>query len=633
MLERLVHWGFDTSRLSFAFRTAVASCVALFIGWLLGLDHPSWAAMSVWAASQPGRGMLIEKGLFRILGTLIGTLVGLALMHLCGDQLFLLVIGLALWVGLCTGAGNVIHGLFSYCTLLSGYSASLVVLLSEVNHQSIWSLGADRLLTVLTGVIVALVVGLVFAHRSDEDALIWRLRTLTVSVLRALQQQVRQEPLSQSVEQLLLEASQIEEALDPHSAGSLRSRRAVQSMRAVVFAHVSLLTILAENRPVLRNEELADYLQKVIDAHELKSPLEQVVSNLTYAIQACNIPHVAHGLAELKQALSGRHAFNQHGRMTTTQSPYHVVLHRDWVSALQAMYRTSALILIAGSGWAVTGSPIGAYVLLGTSVMVTLFSTFESPALIMKHITLWQVVAVAATAICQLLLWPLANSEWQMLVMMVPFILLITLPFAYPKVMSGSMDYVMIFLLLSTPGLPYTPDAGEMAIKGVAIIAGPTLALLAFKLIFPTNLIRRQQVLMQAMWRSLSALASDTTSFPFWQARMKHRVVRLTSMTRKTSLDWPQHGRAGLGLLMLGQCVEKLRREAVESPKGYHQSRHQVWCKRMQQALRQSPQDTLALLHRYAEMEKYRTPHLSAQASSAAEELAQTQPLWSRWVG
>ncbi|MDV6249905.1 FUSC family protein [Vibrio sp. EA2] len=633
MLERLVNWGFDSSRLNFAFRTAMASCIALFIGWSLGLDHPSWAAMSVWAASQPGRGMLIEKGLFRILGTLIGTLAGLALMHLCGDQLFLLVIGLAIWVGLCTGAGNVIHGLFSYCTLLSGYSASLVVLLSEVNHQSIWTLGADRFLTVLTGVIVALVVGLIFAHKSDEDALIWRLRALTVSVLRTLQQQVRQEPLSESVEQLLLEAAQIEEALDPHSAGSLRSRRAVQSMRAVVFAHISLLTILAEKRPVNRNEELADYLQKIIEAHDHKSPLEQVLSDLTYAIQACDTARLAQGLSELKQALSGRHAFNQNGHIATKHSPYHIVLHRDWVSASQAMYRTGTIILLAGSGWAFTGSPIGAYVLLGTSVMVTLFSTFESPALIMKHIALWQVVAVSATAICQLLLWPLASTEWQMLLMMVPFILLITLPFAHPKVMSGSMDYVMIFLLLSTPSLPYTPDAGLMALKGVAIIAGPTLALLAFKLIFPTNLLRRQQVLMQAMWRSLSSLASDTTSFPFWQARMKHRVVRLTSMTRKTSLDWPQHGRAGLGLLMLGQCVENWRREAVESPEGYHQSRHQVWCKHLQQALRQSPQDTLAVLNRYAEMEKHRTPHLSAQASSAAKELAQTQPLWSRWVG
>lgn len=632
MQERLTLWGFDSSRFAFALRTAIASCVALFIGWFLGLDHPSWAAMSVWAASQPGRGMLIEKGLFRILGTLIGTIAGLILMYLCGDQLFLLVIGLALWVGLCTGAGNVIHGLFSYCTLLSGYSASLVVLLSEVNHQSIWTLGADRFLTVVTGVIVALAVGLVFAEKSDEDALIWRLRSLTVSVLRALQAQARNEPLSQSIDQLLLEAAQIEEALEPHSAGSLRSRRAVQSMRAVVFAHISLLSILAGKRATSRNEELAEHIAKVIQAHDLKSPLEQVLKHLSLAIQSCDSPQLEQGLSELKQELSGRHTFNQHGRILNKPSPYHIVLHRDWVSALQAMYRTSAIILLAGAGWAFTGSPIGAYVLLGTSVMVTLFSTFESPALIMKHIALWQVVAVSATAICQLLLWPLASSEWQMLLMMVPFILLIAIPFAHPKVMSGSMDYVMIFLLLSTPVLPYTPDAGLMALKGIAIIAGPTLALLAFKMIFPTNLLRRQQVLMHAMWRSMSSLASNTTSFPFWQARMKHRVARLTSMTRKTSLDWPLHGRAGLGLLMLGQCIESLRREAAESPEGYHQARHQVWYRRLQRALSHSPQDTLAVLHRYAEQEQNRTPQLCAQALSTAEELSQTKPFWATLV-
>ncbi len=633
MLERLVSWGLDPSRFTFAARTAIASCVALFIGWFLGLDHPSWAAMSVWAASQPGRGMLIEKGLFRILGTVIGTLAGLALMHLCGDQLFLLVIGLALWVGLCTGAGNVIHGLFSYCTLLSGYSASLVVLLSEVNHQSIWTLGADRFLTVVTGVIVALAVGLMFAQKSDEDALIWRLRALTVSVLRALQQQARHEPLSQPVEQLLLEAAQIEEALDPHSAGSLRSRRAVQSMRAVVFAHISILTVLAHKRATKRNDELASLIEKVIQAHELKSPLARVLTHLTDAIQACDSSELKQGLNDLMRALSARYEFNQHGRIKTKQSHNLVVLHRDWVSATQAMYRTSVLILLAGTGWALTGSPIGAYVLLGTSVMVTLFSTFESPALIMKHITLWQVVAVGATAVCQLLFWPLASTEWQMLLMMVPFILLITIPFSHPKVMSGSMDYVMIFLLLSTPVLPYTADAGLMAVKGVAIIAGPTLALLAFKLIFPTDSLRRQQVLMHAMWRSLTSLASETTSFPFWQARMKHRVVRLTNMTRKTRLDWPQYGRAGLGLLMLGQYIESLRYEATHSPKEYRKLRHQVWHSRLQRALRESPGETLDVLNRYVSKEQSRTPELCIQALSAAEELAQTKPLWSRWIG
>ncbi|QSA18904.1 FUSC family protein, partial [Vibrio furnissii] len=120
-----------------------------------------------------------------------------------------------------------------------------------------------------------------------------------------------------------------------------------------------------------------------------------------------------------------------------------VVLHRDWVGATQAMYRTTSLMVLLGLGWAWTGSPIGAYVLLGASVMVTLFSTFENPALIMTHIFWWQIVGAAANLICQLVLWPMAANELQMLLMMVPLILLGVVPFAHRRLSSGSMDYFM----------------------------------------------------------------------------------------------------------------------------------------------------------------------------------------------
>lgn len=118
MNAQLANLGLDAGRLAFALRTALASCAALFVGWALGLEHPQWAAMSVWAASQPGRGMLLEKSLFRFIGTLVGTIVGVTLVSVAGDNILLLALGLSVWVGLCAGAGNVIHGLFSYATLL-----------------------------------------------------------------------------------------------------------------------------------------------------------------------------------------------------------------------------------------------------------------------------------------------------------------------------------------------------------------------------------------------------------------------------------------------------------------------------------------------------------------------------------
>ena len=59
-LERSSRWGFESARLRQHLRTAFAACLAVFVAWVLGLEHPQWAGMTVWAASQPLRGQLLE---------------------------------------------------------------------------------------------------------------------------------------------------------------------------------------------------------------------------------------------------------------------------------------------------------------------------------------------------------------------------------------------------------------------------------------------------------------------------------------------------------------------------------------------------------------------------------------------
>jgi hypothetical protein len=52
LLESATRWGFDSARLRQHLRTAFAACIAVFAAWALGLEHPQWAGMTVWAASQ-----------------------------------------------------------------------------------------------------------------------------------------------------------------------------------------------------------------------------------------------------------------------------------------------------------------------------------------------------------------------------------------------------------------------------------------------------------------------------------------------------------------------------------------------------------------------------------------------------
>jgi hypothetical protein len=69
LLQASARWGFDPVRLRQHLRTAFAACLALLAAWQLGLEHPQWAAMATWAASQPLRGQLLEKSFFRVAGT------------------------------------------------------------------------------------------------------------------------------------------------------------------------------------------------------------------------------------------------------------------------------------------------------------------------------------------------------------------------------------------------------------------------------------------------------------------------------------------------------------------------------------------------------------------------------------
>src|SRR5690606_25691829 len=57
-----------------------------------------------------------------------------------------------------------------------------------------------------------------------------------------------------------------------------------------------------------------------------------------------------------------------------------LALHRDWVGARQAALRAGGTLLVFGMVWAWTGSGLVAFGMLGLSVMLLVFSAFESPS-------------------------------------------------------------------------------------------------------------------------------------------------------------------------------------------------------------------------------------------------------------
>lgn len=607
--------GFDIERLRFGLRTALAACLALIVAWAIGLEHPQWSAMSVWAASQPVRALLLEKSLYRIVGTVVGTAVGLVLLLATGSNLLWLVIGLSLWVGLCAGIGNALHSMIAYATLLSGYSASMVALLGTANSMNIMALGVDRLLTVLVGVLTALLIGLLFAPRASRSDLEERGRRSTSRVLHLLAGRLGPQPQRTlpAPSELLADIAVLEAQLEPSAAGSRRARHSARSQRAILAALTATLLWVRRREhtpwhsaPHQASTTLATAGAAVAEAAlamDRAEPLTTVAAHLARARQLATEqdPALAEVLGRLADALNERQRFRDTGRTDRDSVQRQVIRHRDWVHARHTMLRTTGVLLVIGLLWVATGWSAGAYVLLGTSVMVTLFSTFENPAWIMRHILAWQAVGALSAVGIRWLLWPWAAAEWQLIAMLLPFILVTVIPFAHRRTLNGSMDYVMVLLLLSQPSLPLPGTPGHSLAVALAVVAGPLLALLAFRLIFPTNARRRQHQLKRLMLHELQTMTTHGSAgrIDIWQARLYHRVMRLVHWAHLQGEPNHRVVDGSLAALTLGETLQALQhyRQTQATP---GTARRMAASLRRIAALREAPLDAAAALERLA---------------------------------
>ncbi|MCG7360113.1 FUSC family protein [Roseomonas sp. ACRSG] len=558
----LARLGFDPARMGFALRTALAACLGLLLAWLMGLEHPQWTAMSVWAASQPTRGLLIEKGFFRALGTVAGVIVGVLLILVSDGSPALMVLGLAIWIGLCAALGNVLHGFVSYGVILAGYSASMVALLDAADPGHLFPLGIDRLLTVLVGVLVATLAGLLLTPREAEDALVGETRRLLARLLRAMAARLSGEADGLDQRATLSDMARIDDALDRHGAGSLRTRRSARLLRRVLSAQVPALLWLRSTRIVTPHANLAAALTRAAEGLESAAPVNVVLSALREAEELSDSqPRLHEIVAGLHAALRarlrpGETHLERPGRL------HPVVVHRDWVGARQAGLRAAGTLLLLGTGWLLSGWSGGPYVMLGTSVMITIFSTAENPTLTMRAIFLGQFCGAAAALACRWLAWPLAGGELQLILLTMPFIVLGALPSSHRRTIAGAYDYNMIMLLLLQPSFPLAGSFASSLATAAAVVAAPLIAMAAFRFAFPADARRRMRVLMGMMVHELQDMAGDRQAAAhdrIWRARLYHRLLRLVRWAEKTGEQPLSAVNGSMAVMQIGGAILRMQ--------------------------------------------------------------------------
>jgi uncharacterized membrane protein YccC len=142
----------------FSVNCYIATILAMYIAFSLGLKTPAWAMITVYLTSQSLSGALRAKAVYRVIGTFIGGAVMITIVPNLVDAPELTTLAIILWVALCVFVSLLDRTPRSYMFVLSGYTAALIGFPSVLAPGAVFDTAVSRVEEITLGVICAAIV-------------------------------------------------------------------------------------------------------------------------------------------------------------------------------------------------------------------------------------------------------------------------------------------------------------------------------------------------------------------------------------------------------------------------------------------------------------------------------------------
>jgi len=152
-------------------KVLLAALTTLWLAMRLELPQPSTATITVFIVMQPQSGMVFAKGFYRILGTLVGLTVMIALVALFAQERALFLVSASIWVGLCTAGAARYRDFRSYACLLAGYTAALIGLPAAVHPEAAFLQAVWRVLEIILAIVCSTVVSAAILPQTSGAAM------------------------------------------------------------------------------------------------------------------------------------------------------------------------------------------------------------------------------------------------------------------------------------------------------------------------------------------------------------------------------------------------------------------------------------------------------------------------------
>jgi len=494
----------DERALLFATRTTGAALLAFTLAQGLDIAHPWWAAMTVWLVAQPTRGLLIERCMARLAGTVVGALAGGILLSFA-PSIPIALAALLLWIGLCAGLGSMFRHSRNYGLVLAGYTAAIVVLFALGDVGLSPHLPFDRVWCTVIGVGCSALASIRIApgHRlTDLNSRLNELLKLCLDRVEAHLRHHEGPPDNGNI--LATRIAALDRMVDEAAAGALRERRAALHVRRLSGLLLELVALTQQASDVNAPDDL------LIEHSVTRDRLFGLI-DLAYRSRQVALGDV---LDELALALDTR------GGSVLVDA----MREADKASAMRAVGKPVIALSLAAAIWLTSGWQYGFIMAMTATLFASLFSSHDQGNQLLAQVLYGSLAGAVAGIATRWFLLPHAGGIVGILCCIAPTLLAGAWLMRRASTAKMAIDLNMTFLLTSQPEAA-PANIFTILDQTSAILAGVLIAAVTFWLIVPASPHARRRQLAQRIMR----LAGGNSEKRDIQAAMdQHRALRAT---------------------------------------------------------------------------------------------------------
>jgi uncharacterized membrane protein YccC len=551
----------------YGLRLSASVILALFVPYGLELDNGFWAGITAAAVCQPSLGSSLRKARVRAVGTFVGAAVILLLTSAFPQNRLGMLLGMALWIGVCGFFATILRHFASYGAALAGFTTA-VIFGDVVNAPgNTFITAATRTSEICVGIVSVAVVVLLTSVGGGRRRLAENMSRVAQQTAAGLadtlaigpdtaDSRCRRRNLIRSV--IDLEAM-IEEA--KAEAPDLRHRSQIlQAGMQGLFSAISAWQGIANHFNVACDDvgrrDAAGLLPMVLDAtggdwidraecvreacnttarQVLATPVDKVATRQL-------VDRVAEALLDLQRVANALVLVVAPGKEMPDVSGYGDWLFTpDLLPAVVNGLRAAAIVLATELFWVQTGWAGGQAMVTFAAVSVTLFSPNADLAYrsAIGYSTATILAAVLAVFVNFAILPAQDNFAGLSLTLtciLVPLGALAAGP--WEKVLTAGLVFNFI-VILSPSNQPNYTDTGQFLNSAFAVVLGTLAAAAAMRLLPPISPTLRARRLVALTARDLCtmAVAARWPSRTEWISRVCWRLQAMPAQATPEQLS------------------------------------------------------------------------------------------------